>query len=118
METDIEIPESTLRTMKDAQETYKKIALNVANFIPKLPKFEIPSFLIPSQSETAYLPMDIVSEKNAWKRHEEILNVQSAVLEIQKEILKEQRSTTKLTLWIFGLTIMGIIISLISIIAK
>ncbi len=117
MEIDKKIPESTLRMMRDAQENYKKLLTDFASFVPNLQNIKIPSFLIPPKSETFILPpsMDVISEKNAWTRHGEILNVQSAVLEIQKEILKEQKSTTKLTVWILCLTVLGIMVSLFSI---
>ena len=109
----IEIPESTLRIVKEAQESYKRLAENIANIIPKLPKIDIPKFQLPEIKtfEEIKLPpnLDIVREQNAWERHKEILDVENAVLGIQTEILKEQKSTTKLTQWILFLTILGII---------
>ena len=109
----IEIPESTLRTVKEAQESYKRLAENIANIIPKLPKIDIPKFQLPEIKtfEEIKLPpdLDIVREQNSWERHKEILDVENAVLGIQTEILKEQKSTTKLTQWILFLTILGII---------
>ena len=109
----IEIPESTLRIVKEAQESYKRLAENIANIIPKLPKIDIPKFQLPEIKtfDEIKLPpnLDIVREQNAWERHKEILDVENAVLGIQTEILKEQKSTTKLTQWILFLTILGII---------
>ena len=109
----VEIPESTLRIVKEAQESYKRLAENIANIIPKLPKIDIPKFQLPEIKtfEEIKLPpnLDIVREQNAWERHKEILDVENAVLGIQTEILKEQKSTTKLTQWILFLTILGII---------
>lgn len=117
----IKIPESTLRLIEDAQETYKKLTDNIAKSIPKFPEIKIPSFQIPFPEERKiklYPPPDVVREQNTWKRHQEILNVQSAVLEIQTKILREQKSTTRLTLWILSLSIAGIMISIVSIIIK
>ena len=109
----VEIPESTLRIVKEAQESYKRLAENIANIIPKLPKIDIPKFQLPEIKtfEEIKLPpnLDIVREQNAWERHKEILDVENALLGIQTEILKEQKSTTKLTQWILFLTILGII---------
>lgn len=109
----IEIPESTLRIVKEAQESYKRLAENIANIIPKLPKIDIQKFQLPEIKtfDEIKLPpnLDIVREQNAWERHKEILDVENAVLGIQTEILKEQKSTTKLTQWILFLTILGII---------
>jgi len=109
----IEIPESTLRIVKEAQESYRRLAENIANIIPKLPKIDILKFQLPEIKtfEEIKLPpnLDIVREQNAWERHKEILDVENAVLGIQTEILKEQKSTTKSTQWILFLTILGII---------
>lgn len=109
----IEIPKSTLRIMKETQESYKRLAENIANIIPKLPKIDIPKFQLPEIKtfDEIKLPpnLDIVREQNEWERHKEILDVENAVLGIQVEILKEQKSTTRLTQWILFLTILGII---------
>ena len=113
----IGIPESTLRVVKEAQESYKRLAENIANIIPKLPKIDIPKFQLPEirTFDEIELPPnpDIICEQNAWERHKEILDVENAVLGIQTEILKEQKSTTKLTQWILFLTILGIIVTVL-----
>lgn len=109
----IEIPESTLRIVKEAQESYRRLAKNIANIIPKLPKIDIPKFQLPEIKtfDEIKLPpnYDIVREQNAWERHKEVLDVENAVLGIQTEILKEQ----KLTQWILFLTILGIIVTVL-----
>lgn len=111
----IEIPESALRVVKEAQGSYKRLAENIANIILKLPKIDIPKFQLPEIKtfDEIKLPPnpDIVREQNTWERHKEVLDVENAVLGIQTEILKEQKSTTKLTKWILFLAILGIIVT-------
>lgn len=43
----VKIPESTIRAMEEAQESYKRLSENIANLIPKLPKIDIPKFQLP-----------------------------------------------------------------------
>lgn len=113
----IEIPESTIGIVKEARESYKRLAENIANIIPKLPKIDIPKLKLPEIKtfDKIELPpnQDIVREQDAWERHKEVLDVENAVLGIQTEILKEQKSTTKLTQIILFLTILGIIITVL-----
>lgn len=85
----IEITESTLRAMREAQESYRKIAETIKNIVPKLPKIDIPKFQIPEipkfpEEREFTLPPnpDIVREENAWERHKEILDVQHSLLGI------------------------------------
>lgn len=105
----IEIPEATLRIVKEAQESYRRLAENIANIIPKLQLPKIKTF---DKIELPPNP-DIMREQNAWERHKEVLDVENAVLGIQTEILKEQKSTTKLTRVILFFTILGIIITIL-----
>jgi hypothetical protein len=118
----IQISESTLRAIKDAQESYKRIAENIARIIPKLPKFDFPKFELPKLYEpdnfeiSAIVNPVVVREQNAWERHKEILDVKNALLGVQSELLQEQKGNTKLTQWVFTLTIVGTLVALISLI--
>ncbi len=113
----VQISESTLRAIKDAQESYKRIAENIASIIPKLPKFDFPKFELPKLYEPdnfeipAIVNPDVIREQNSWERHKEILDVQKALLGVQSELLQEQKANTKLTQWVFALTIMGTLIA-------
>jgi len=113
----IQISESTLRAIKDAQESYKRIAENIASIIPKLPKFELPKLY---ESDNSEIPVtvspDFAREQNSWKRHKEILDVQNALLGVQSELLQEQKVNTKLTQWVFVLTIVGTSVASISLV--
>ncbi|MCX6812783.1 MAG: hypothetical protein NTW79_04200 [Candidatus Berkelbacteria bacterium] len=114
-----ELPESTIRIIEEAQKSYKRLAgsiANMASILPKFPKIDIPKFQIPEPQEWKFVPppnYDLIHEQNEWKRHKEILDVQNAVIEIQTGILKEQKSTSKLTLFIFILTIIGILVTIV-----
>ena len=67
----IQISESTLRAIKEAQESYKRIAENIANIIPKLPKFDFPKFELPKLYEPenfeipAIVNPDVIREQNS-----------------------------------------------------
>lgn len=112
----IKLPESTLQIIKEAQESYNRFNKNISDIIPKIPKIDIPKFQLPELKnfDNIELPLDsnVIREQNAWGRHKQVLDVENAVLGVQTEILKEQKSTTKLTKWILFLTILGIIITL------
>ena len=116
----IQISESTLQAIKDAQESYKRIAENIASIIPKLPKLDFPKFELPKVYEPenfeipALMNPDVVREQNTWERHKEILDVQNALLGVQSELLQEQKANTKLTQWVFTLTIVGTLVAFIS----
>ena len=118
----IQISESTLRAIKDAQESYKRIAENIASIIPKLPKFDFPKFELPKLYEPENLEIpaivnpDVIREQNSWERHKEILDVQNALLGVQSELLQEQKVNTKLTQWVFVLTIVGTSVASISLV--
>ena len=118
----IQISESTLRAIKDAQESYKRIAENIASIIPKLPKFDFPKFELPKLYEPENLKIpaivnpDVIREQNSWERHKEVLDVQNALLGVQSELLQEQKTNTKLTQWVFVLTITGTSVALISLV--
>jgi len=113
----IKLPESTLQIIKEAQESYNRFTKNISDIIPKIPKIDIPKIKLPELKnfDNIKFPLDpdITREQNAWERHKQILDVENAVLGVQTEILKEQKSTTKLTKLILFLTILGIIITLV-----
>jgi len=113
----IKLPESTLQIIKEAQESYNRFTKNISDIIPKIPKIDIPKIQLPELKnfDNIKFPLDpdITREQNAWERHKQILDVENAVLGVQTEILKEQKSTTKLTKLILFLTILGIIITLV-----
>ena len=118
---DIKIPESTLNAIREAQESYKRVAETIKDIVPKLPNIDIPKFQLPEvpkfleEGEFTLPPSpDIIREENAWERHKEILDIQNSLLKIQSEVLEEQKSNTKLTQWVLRLTIFGIIIAVIS----
>ena len=101
---DIQILDSTLQVIKDAQESYKNIAENIANMLPSMPKFDLPKLFDVEKFDIGMISPDIVRERNSWERHKEVLNVQNAVLGVQSKLLKEQKTNTKLTEWVLILT--------------
>jgi hypothetical protein len=112
----IQIPSSILNSIKEAQETYKKLQDNIKSIIPKIPTIDLTKFEIPQQNYKDFvLPpnMDIVQEENNWIRHNEVLQTQNTLLNVFKEVLKEQQSTSKMTMIIIALTIFGIITTVI-----
>jgi hypothetical protein len=117
-EKQIKLPESVINSIKEAQETYKKLQENIKNIIPKIPKIDlsIPNFenLYPKNIDFI-MPksMDVVQEENNWERHNELLKTQNTVVNVLKKILEEQHSTSKMTKLIIGLTIAGIVITVI-----
>lgn len=121
---DIKIPESTLNAIREAQESYKRVAETITNLVPKLPKIDIPKFQLPEittfEDREFVLPPnpDVIREENAWERHKEILDIQNSLLKIQSEVLEEQKSNTKLTQWVLKLTIAGIAIAIISLVVS
>jgi len=111
---DIQILDSTLQVIKDAQESYKNIAENIANMLPSMPKFDLPKLFDVEKFDIGMISPDIVRERNSWERHKEVLNVQNAVLGVQSKLLKEQKTNTKLTEWVLILTVAIVLISLVS----
>lgn len=101
---------------KKAEETYKRVSDTLRSIAQKFPKIEIPS------PRSAYFkekykyikPSIIIQEENNWKRHNRLLDTLYASLKIQDGILGQQKSTAKLTKWILGLAVVGIIIALVS----
>ncbi|MCX6809542.1 MAG: hypothetical protein NTZ65_02235 [Candidatus Berkelbacteria bacterium] len=117
------LPESTIRIMEEAQKSYKRLAgsiANMASILPKFPKIDISKFQILDQQEREIVPplnYDLMHEQNEWKRHIEILDVQNVVVETLSGILKEQKSTTKLTLCLKKLTWAILILTMLGIVA-
>ena len=115
----LDIPDSTLKSIKDAQESYRRIAGNLANIMPKIPKFDLPKIPeLPQDRE----PMEMISpeairEQNAWERHKEVIDVQNALVGVQSKILDEQKSNARLTKIVVGLSTATVIISIISLIS-
>ena len=102
--------EKTIKTINIYSENIRK---TFQNLIPKIPKIKIPEFHIPDISKIE--SPDVIKERNAWERHSELMEVQNAIITIQEEILKEQRSTSKMTFAILILTIIAILVSVVSI---
>ena len=114
---EIKIPESTLRSIKEARETFKKLQDNIKSIVPKIniPKFDPPSF--ENIKLTPPVNMDVVQGENNWIRHNEILKTQNTLLNVLKEILSEQQSTSKMTKTIIWLTVGLFFLTIITIIA-
>ena len=108
----IKLPDSMLDSIKEAQETYKKLQDNIKSIIPKIPKIDV-SYI---KDREFFLPpsMDVVQEENNWKRHNEVLETQNTLLSVLKEILKEQQSGSRMTKLIIGLTVLGILATIFS----
>ena len=100
------------KTVKVMQEASENIRRTFQNLIPRIPQIKIPEFRIPDISKIE--SPDVIREKNNWERHSELMGVQDAVVKIQEQILKEQKSTSKMTLIILILTISAVIVSGIS----
>jgi Mg2+ and Co2+ transporter CorA len=119
---DIKIPESTLRTIKEAHESYKKISENLASMIPKFPKIDLPKFELPKILNHEDLPSimspEVVREQNSWERHKEMLDIQNALLGVQSQLLNDQKDNSKLSKWIFILTILSTIIAILSLVVS
>lgn len=117
---DIKIPESTLKSIKEAQDSYRKIAENLADIIPKFPKIDLPKFELPKILSHEDLPTlispDVVREQNSWERHKEMIDIQNALLGVQSQLLNDQKSNSRLSKWIFILSIVGTVISIVSLI--
>lgn len=101
--------EKTVKVMQEASENIRK---TFQNLIPRIPQIKIPEFKIPDISKIE--SPDVMKEKNNWERHSELMEVQDGFLRVQGEILKEQKSTSKMTLVILILTICAIFIAVIS----
>lgn len=113
----LKLPQSVIQAAEEARKSYELISKNISNTISILPKIDLPDYKIPKAIkglDTSGIPInDVMRDRDAWKRHKEILDIENSLLIIQKETLKEQKSTTKLTQWILFLTVIGIIITLI-----
>lgn len=118
-ETNHNIPasENTLQSLKEAQESYKRFAENLADIAPKIPDFELPRIpeFFKDWEPIEFVNSDVTREQNAWERHKEILDIQNALLGVQSKLLDEQKSNTKFTMIVIGLSILTIIISTVSI---
>ena len=111
---DSNIPKSTLQTIKKAQESYKRLAENVNNIIPKLPKIDISKYQLPKLHDITMSPnTDVIREQNVWERHKEMLDIENSVLGILTKIIEEQKSTTTLTRWILFLSIIVIFFTIL-----
>lgn len=84
------VPESVLKTMKEIRNSHKRLEESL------------------KPVEASMLPMmdvDTLKERNVWERHEEVLKTQEALIGIQDQLLKEQKSGGKMALWILILTL-------------
>ncbi|MFP4539380.1 MAG: hypothetical protein ACLFNN_00405 [Candidatus Paceibacterota bacterium] len=117
---DNQIPENTLRLIKEAQESYRHLAKNLANIVPKIPKFDLPKVsdipdILKEREPIEFINPDMTREQNAWKRHKEIIDIQNALLGVQSKLLDEQKSNTKLTKVVIVPSALAVIISVIAI---
>lgn len=106
-----------LNSVMNAQKNYRKLIENVSHFMPS--KMNLPNFhdnILDTKNFVLPPNQDVIREKNSWERHGELLDVQNSVLKVQTEILKEQKSTSKMTLWVLGITVVSLIVSIVSII--
>jgi hypothetical protein len=55
--------------------------------------------------------VDALKERNVWDRHNEVLATQEALIGIQGELLKEQKSGSKMAKWILGLTALLVVLT-------
>jgi hypothetical protein len=109
----------SLNYIKRAQEALKETAEDIkriSNFLPAEDLERLSKPIVDYEKLKIPTNPTIEKEKNEWKRHCEILNIQEANLKIQSQILKEQekilreqKTTGKLTKWILVLTVIGII---------
>ena len=117
---DIKIPEFTLNAMKEAQESYRKIAENLAAIIPKFPNIDLPRFELPKIMTYEDLPTivspEVIKEQNEWERHKEMLDIQNSLLGVQSQLLDDQKANSKLSKWIFILTIIGTLVAIASLV--
>jgi len=94
---------------KKVNETFKSIT-------SIMPSLEMPVIKIPDLKNIKS-PM-VIQEQNNWERHAELVNIQDSILKVQAEILKEQKSTSKMTLVILILAILTLIATILTIILK
>lgn len=96
--------------IKEAEESYKHLSKILSGITPSV---DLPSSTIFSES-VAWVSPEITREKNAWERHKEIINISSALVEVSKQTLNEQRGNTKYTIIVLLLTVISIIIAMAS----
>lgn len=106
------ILESIRKSTEGIQKTLGNISQLSGSII--IPKVDIPQWVEPINLVSIKSPT-IITEKNNWERHKELLEIQGASLKTQEAILTEQKSTSGLTRWILGLTIAILILTGISI---
>lgn len=111
------IPERTLQLSQEAQESYQRLAKNLADIVQKIPKFELPKIpdFLKEQELVELASPDVIREQNAWERHKEMIDIQNALLGVQGKLLDEQKSNTRFTKIVIGLSVLAIIVSVVSI---
>jgi hypothetical protein len=126
------ISESTMRyverSRREAEETFQRVGKDLARLVPNLPKVpesvlntlkdvgdshrRLEEALKPSEvTLTPMMNVDALKERNVWDRHNEVLATQEALIGIQGELLKEQKSGSKMAKWILGLTALLVVLT-------
>lgn len=106
--------EKLKRTFEAMQKSSESIRQTFENIQKSMPKIKIPEFHFDIPDLSKIESSDVIKERNNWERHEELMNIQDTVLKIQDGILNEQKSTSKMTLYILILTIISVGISIIA----
>ncbi len=97
----------------EVEDRLKESFKSMEPLLSSLQKIKFPTFQIPeipqmtsSLELEAFESLDVTRERNAWERHTEMLEVQNAVLQVQKEILNDQKRNKKFM--IAGLILSGL----------
>lgn len=104
------IPQTVRDAIISAHAAQDRAEESLKSVLPKfdfLKNIKIPTFNFPEPIEIE-IPTapHVIQEQNAWERHEETLKIQTSILNVQNEILKDQKSNKKwstLSLFFSGL---------------
>lgn len=94
-----------------AREALEKVRSTVENIQKTIPKITLPKI-----DAASFKPISVIQEENSWERHAELLSVLNTSLKVQKNILNEQKSASKLTKWVLVIARLTLIITLIGIV--
>ena len=106
--------EKLKQTFEAIQKSSESIRQTFENIKKSMPKFTIPEFHFDIPDISKIESPEVIKERNNWERHEELMSIQDTVLKIQDGILNEQKSTSKMTLYILILTIISGCISVLA----
>lgn len=107
-----------IEPMKEiAREALEKVRSTVENIQKTIPKITLPKvFDVASSESMSFKPISVIQEENNWERHAELLSVSNTSLKVQKNILNEQKSASKLTKWVLVIAGLTLIITLIGVV--